>query len=39
MRPRSEYKHVELTPERENRIMEHLQPMLDAIERQRKPKA
>jgi hypothetical protein len=39
MRPRSEYKHLELTPEREKRIMEHLQPMLDEIKRGRKPKA
>jgi hypothetical protein len=38
MKPRSEYKGLELTPERRKRLMEHLEPMLDAIEQIKKTK-
>ncbi|MCA9421641.1 MAG: hypothetical protein KC592_11505 [Nitrospira sp.] len=36
MKPRSEYKGLELTPERRKRLMEHLQPILDAVEQIKK---
>lgn len=38
MLPRSEYRHFERTLESDKRAMEHLRPMIDAIERIRKPK-
>jgi hypothetical protein len=33
MRPRSELKPLKLSPEEENKLMEHVRPMLDAIEK------
>lgn len=38
MRPRSEYKPLKLTPEQEKKMMEHLRPMMDEINKVR-PKA
>jgi hypothetical protein len=36
MRPREEYEHIEMTPEREKEILEHLRPMMEAIDERKK---
>ena len=36
MRPREEYEHIEMTPEREKEILEYLRPMMEAIDERKK---